>query len=203
VLLGRGASDDKVDHWLRAGAPVDGFIGFAIGRSIWWEPAEGLPRQVLEPRARPQQIADNYLRFIAVYEEVAQESAVYFSRRRQRIPRRGRAPPRPARVNGSNEPIKVSTPPSIPAHVARAARPTIVRPSTRRRPDRLTRHAGERDDVLTPRESRRHGAHAGRRRRQLEFYDHYSGSRQQATTCSQAATACADAPGRAEAATIR
>ena len=38
VLLGRGANDDKVDHWLRQAAPVDGFIGFAIGRSIWWDP---------------------------------------------------------------------------------------------------------------------------------------------------------------------
>src|SRR3954451_2157216 len=35
VLLGRGASDDKVDHWLRQAAPVEGFVGFAIGRSIW------------------------------------------------------------------------------------------------------------------------------------------------------------------------
>src|SRR3954469_24998588 len=29
VLLGRGASDDAVDHWLRQAAPVEGFIGFA------------------------------------------------------------------------------------------------------------------------------------------------------------------------------
>src|SRR3954469_1834675 len=28
VLLGRGASDDKVDHWLRQAAPVEGFVGF-------------------------------------------------------------------------------------------------------------------------------------------------------------------------------
>src|SRR3954470_23685215 len=33
VLLGRGASDEKVDHWLKQAAPVEGFIGFAIGRS--------------------------------------------------------------------------------------------------------------------------------------------------------------------------
>ena len=41
VLLGRGASDDKVDHWLREAAPVEGFIGFAIGRSIWWDALKG------------------------------------------------------------------------------------------------------------------------------------------------------------------
>ena len=38
VLLGRGASNEKVDHWLAQAAPVDGFIGFAIGRSIWGGP---------------------------------------------------------------------------------------------------------------------------------------------------------------------
>jgi myo-inositol catabolism protein IolC len=38
VLLGRGASDEKVDHWLTQAAPVEGFVGFAIGRSIWATP---------------------------------------------------------------------------------------------------------------------------------------------------------------------
>ena len=52
VLLGRGASDDKVDHWLREAAPVDGFIGFAIGRSIWWNPLKALPRQGAGSRRR-------------------------------------------------------------------------------------------------------------------------------------------------------
>src|SRR3954471_10911439 len=28
VLLGRGASDEKVEHWLQQAAPVEGFIGF-------------------------------------------------------------------------------------------------------------------------------------------------------------------------------
>src|SRR6478672_10916232 len=37
VVLGRGASDEKVDEWLRAGAGLDGYIGFAIGRSIFGE----------------------------------------------------------------------------------------------------------------------------------------------------------------------
>src|SRR3954453_1999930 len=37
VVLGRGASDDKVDQWLRAGAPVEGYVGVAIGRSLLGE----------------------------------------------------------------------------------------------------------------------------------------------------------------------
>ena len=41
VVLGRGADDEKVDHWLRQGAPVDGYAGFAIGRTIWWDALKG------------------------------------------------------------------------------------------------------------------------------------------------------------------
>jgi 5-dehydro-2-deoxygluconokinase len=74
VLLGRGASDEKVDHWLRVAAPVHGFVGFAIGRSIWWDALKGLLDGSLEREAAAAQIAENYLRFIRVYEE--QETAV-------------------------------------------------------------------------------------------------------------------------------
>jgi myo-inositol catabolism protein IolC len=74
VLLGRGASDDKVDHWLRVAAPVEGFVGFAIGRSIWWDALKGYLDDSLEREAAATQIAENYLRFIRVYEE--QETAV-------------------------------------------------------------------------------------------------------------------------------
>src|SRR5918911_749413 len=69
VLLGRGASDEKVDQWLRAAAPVDGFVGFAIGRSIWWDALKGFLDDSVDREAAAQQIADKYLRFIQVYEE--------------------------------------------------------------------------------------------------------------------------------------
>ena len=68
VLLGRGASDEKVDHWLRQAAPVDGFVGFAIGRSIWWDALKG-SSTAARARAAAEQIADNYLRFVEVYRE--------------------------------------------------------------------------------------------------------------------------------------
>jgi myo-inositol catabolism protein IolC len=74
VLLGRGASDEKVDHWLRVAAPVDGFVGFAIGRSIWWDSLKAFLDGSLTRDDAAQRIADNYLRFIRVYEE--QETAV-------------------------------------------------------------------------------------------------------------------------------
>ena len=35
-------------------APVEGFIGFAIGRSIWWDALKGYPRRGPRPRDRGQ-----------------------------------------------------------------------------------------------------------------------------------------------------
>jgi myo-inositol catabolism protein IolC len=69
VLLGRGASDEKVDHWLRQAAPVEGFVGFAIGRSIWWDALKGFLDGDLEREAAAEKVADNYLRFIKVYDD--------------------------------------------------------------------------------------------------------------------------------------
>jgi 5-dehydro-2-deoxygluconokinase len=68
VLLGRGASNEKVEHWLRVAAPVEGFIGFAIGRSIWWDALKGFLDKDIEREAAAHQIADNYLHFVQVYE---------------------------------------------------------------------------------------------------------------------------------------
>ena len=74
VLLGRGASTAKVEQWLEQAAPVDGFIGFAIGRSIWWDALKGFLDDSISREDAAQQIADNYLRFVRVYQEA--ESAV-------------------------------------------------------------------------------------------------------------------------------
>jgi myo-inositol catabolism protein IolC len=69
VLLGRGASQAKVDQWLQQAAPVDGFVGFAIGRSIWWDALKGFLDGSLERGAAAEQIAGNYLRFVKVYDD--------------------------------------------------------------------------------------------------------------------------------------
>ena len=75
VVLGRGANDEKVDQWLRAGAPVPGYAGFAIGRSIWWDALKGFLDGSLERDDAAQKIADNYLRFVRVYAEASKEPA--------------------------------------------------------------------------------------------------------------------------------
>ncbi len=67
VVLGRGADDAAVDHWLRTGSGVPGYIGFAIGRSIWWDPLKGFVDGDLPREDAAKQIAANYRRFIDVY----------------------------------------------------------------------------------------------------------------------------------------
>ncbi len=37
IILGRGEDDDKVREWLTTAAGVKGFIGFAVGRTDFWE----------------------------------------------------------------------------------------------------------------------------------------------------------------------
>jgi myo-inositol catabolism protein IolC len=76
VVLGRGADDAKVDHWLAQAAPVDGFVGFAIGRSIWWDPLKAYVAGKIERSAGARQIAENYLRFVKVYERAETEAPV-------------------------------------------------------------------------------------------------------------------------------
>jgi myo-inositol catabolism protein IolC len=70
VVLGRGASDEKVDQWLRAGSGVEGYIGFAIGRSIFGESVKAYAADPdgFDRDAAVEKIARNYLRFIEVYE---------------------------------------------------------------------------------------------------------------------------------------
>jgi myo-inositol catabolism protein IolC len=68
VVLGRGASTAKVEQWLEAAQTVDGFVGFAIGRSIWWDALKGYLNKDLERAAAVSKVADNYLHFVQVYE---------------------------------------------------------------------------------------------------------------------------------------
>lgn len=72
VVLGRGASVEKVNHWLEAGASVDGYVGFAIGRSIWWDALKGFLDGSVERGDAARQIADRYLKFVEVYKGAAQ-----------------------------------------------------------------------------------------------------------------------------------
>jgi len=75
VVLGRGADEAAVDRWLRAGAGVPGYLGFAIGRTIWWDSVDRYRRGSLDRTVAAQRIADRYGRFVDVYRTAAEARA--------------------------------------------------------------------------------------------------------------------------------
>jgi myo-inositol catabolism protein IolC len=66
LVLGRGADPAAVRRWLTTAARVPGFAGFAVGRTLWWEPLRahvaGGPRAIAVA-----QIRDNYLGLVEAY----------------------------------------------------------------------------------------------------------------------------------------
>ncbi len=67
VVLGRGATDEAVMHWLRQGAGVFGYIGFAIGRTIWQDPLMAWLAGDGDRSVAVKQIAESYRRMVDVY----------------------------------------------------------------------------------------------------------------------------------------
>ena len=68
VVLGRGASDEKVNEWLRAGSSVEGYKGFAIGRSIFWDALKSFHEEEKSREEAVEEIAQSYLGFLSVYQ---------------------------------------------------------------------------------------------------------------------------------------
>ena len=63
IVLGRHAPADRLDHWLEAAAPVPDFVGFAIGRSIWWDALSDLLAGSITEAEAQTRIATAYLSF--------------------------------------------------------------------------------------------------------------------------------------------
>lgn len=69
VALGRGADDAKVDAWLRAASGLAGYVGFAIGRSIFGEAIKGIASGSMDRDAAAASVSQKYRRFVEVYEQ--------------------------------------------------------------------------------------------------------------------------------------
>ncbi len=67
VVLGRGAPEARVDHWLRTSAGVPGCRGFAIGRSIWRDPIVDALAGTCSRADAVQAVARKYRRAIEVF----------------------------------------------------------------------------------------------------------------------------------------
>jgi len=69
IVLGRGENADKVREWLKVGAKIEGVIGFAVGRTVFWDALKGLKDKKHDRAAAVDQIARTYKGFVDLWLE--------------------------------------------------------------------------------------------------------------------------------------
>jgi 5-dehydro-2-deoxygluconokinase len=71
IILGRGENDEKVREWLTVAASVPGFIGFAVGRTDFWQPLVDWRDHKASRETAVREIADRYQEFVTIFENTA------------------------------------------------------------------------------------------------------------------------------------
>ena len=68
IVLGRGEDDRKVREWLTTAAAVPGFMGFAVGRTCFWDPLVDWRGKKITRDAAVAEIARRYQEFVEIFE---------------------------------------------------------------------------------------------------------------------------------------
>jgi myo-inositol catabolism protein IolC len=76
IVLGRGEDEQKVREWLTTAAGVPGFIGFAVGRTDFWEPLVACRDQKSTREGAVNAIAARYREFVDVFERARDETSI-------------------------------------------------------------------------------------------------------------------------------
>lgn len=74
IILGRGESEEKVDYWLKVGAKVPGIIGFAVGRTIFWESLVDYNSGKISEEKAISNIALNYSDMVKIWNDERKNS---------------------------------------------------------------------------------------------------------------------------------
>ncbi len=72
IVLGRGEDGKKVSEWLATAATVEGFIGFAVGRTVFWDPLVTLRDKKMTREAVVKEICRRYQRAVNIFEKARQ-----------------------------------------------------------------------------------------------------------------------------------
>ncbi len=78
IILGRAESEEKVSEWLSTAASVPGFIGFAVGRTSFWEPLVAWRDGKLSVPEAAAEIANRYRKWVSVFEEAQGRREAYY-----------------------------------------------------------------------------------------------------------------------------
>ncbi|WP_285114015.1 2-deoxy-5-keto-D-gluconate 6-phosphate aldolase domain-containing protein [Leifsonia sp. fls2-241-R2A-40a] len=71
IVLGRDSDEQHLDRWLRVAAPVDGFVGYAIGRSIWEQPLTDELAGRIDRSELQRRVGESYVHYSGVYANAA------------------------------------------------------------------------------------------------------------------------------------
>jgi myo-inositol catabolism protein IolC len=74
IILGRGEDDQKVLEWLSTAAKVPGFIGFAVGRTDFWQPLVDWRDKTISRETAVDQMARRYREFVDAFESARAET---------------------------------------------------------------------------------------------------------------------------------
>jgi 5-dehydro-2-deoxygluconokinase len=69
IVLGRGEDERKVRQWLAIAAKVPGFIGFAVGRTVFWDPLVAWRSKKATREQTVAAIAKRYREFVGLFEQ--------------------------------------------------------------------------------------------------------------------------------------
>jgi 5-dehydro-2-deoxygluconokinase len=71
IVLGRGEDDQKVREWLAIASGVPGFIGFAVGRTSFWDSLVNWRANKITRADAVNDIVRRYREFVEIFEEKA------------------------------------------------------------------------------------------------------------------------------------
>ncbi len=69
IVLGRGEDDKKVREWLSVAAGVPGFIGFAVGRTTFWDALKDFRAGTIPREKAAEIISGNYRTWVEIFEK--------------------------------------------------------------------------------------------------------------------------------------
>ena len=76
IILGRGEDDLKVRTWLMTAAAVPGFVGFAVGRTVFWEPLIEFLKAKITREEAVAAIAGRYRSFVEIFQDKASTASL-------------------------------------------------------------------------------------------------------------------------------
>jgi myo-inositol catabolism protein IolC len=68
IILGGGEDERKVREWLATAAPVAGFVGFAVGRTVFWNPLVAWRAKKATREQAVAEMAARYREFVDLFE---------------------------------------------------------------------------------------------------------------------------------------